>query len=88
MEWAIRREILDRLTCSARWWSISILWLILFTQRDFVAWVVVVLPPMARSQRRTQCTSVDNGTFTQLLPYPGHPCTRLWHVYQKHPGAL
>ena len=54
MEWAIRQEILDHLTCSARWWSISILWLILFTQHDFVAWVVVVLPPMACSQRRTQ----------------------------------
>ena len=54
VEWAIRQEILDRLTCSARWWSISILWLILFTQCDFVAWVVVVLPPMARSQCRTQ----------------------------------
>ena len=31
-----------------------ILWLILFTQRDFVACGVVVFPPMAHSQRKTQ----------------------------------
>ena len=38
-----------------------ILWLILFTQHDFVVCGVVVFPPMARSQRRTQirCAASD-----------------------------